>query len=135
MQTAIVIIVLVFLIVIASVIWRTQRRAIPCPFWLGWLVELENPLTKNNRSKSIIRQLDLRPGMKVLDIGSGPGRLTIPVAETVGPAGKVIAVDIQQEMLIRVKNKAVANGLQNIDFVQMNISKAKLEQDQVDRAV
>jgi ubiquinone/menaquinone biosynthesis C-methylase UbiE len=129
-----VILALIFLSITTVVIWTSQRRAIPCPFWLSWLVELENPFTKNNRSKNIIQQLDVQPGMKVLDVGCGPGRLTIPLAETVGSEGKVIAIDIQQEMLTHAKNKAISRNLQNIDFLQKDISKKKLE-CQVDRAV
>jgi len=58
---------------VVGVVWRfaSRRRAIPCPVWLRWLVELDNPFTATNRAAVIIEHLDLRPGMTVLDIGSG----------------------------------------------------------------
>ena len=71
------------------------------PVWLRWLVELDNPFTEANRSELIIRNLDLQPGDDHLDIGCGPGRLTIPVAQQVGPQGAVVAIDLQAGMLRR----------------------------------
>lgn len=116
-------------------LWNSQRRATPCPFWLRWLVEIENPFTKNNRSSTIVRQLDIQPGMKVMDIGCGPGRVTIPLAEAVGKSGVVIAIDIQKEMLERAKKKAIAKDLHNIHFIRASMGSGELEQTQVERAV
>jgi 2-polyprenyl-3-methyl-5-hydroxy-6-metoxy-1,4-benzoquinol methylase len=62
------------------------------PVWLRWLVKLDNPFTEANHSELIIRNLDLQPGDDHLDIGCGPGRLTIPVAQQVGPQGAVVAI-------------------------------------------
>lgn len=121
----------------ATVIWRTQRRAIPCPFWLGWLVELENPVAKNNRSSAIIAQLELTPGMTAIDIGSGPGRVAIPLARAVGSHGKVYAVDSQPQMLQGVIKKAETIHLKQIVCIQAKVGEGKLISDlanQMDRA-
>ena len=55
---------------------------------------MDNPFTKVNRAQTIVGLLGLAPGMKVLDAGCGPGRLTLPLAKTVGPQGEVLALDI-----------------------------------------
>ena len=70
------------LFVLVWVAWRlfSRRCSLPCPTWLGWLVEKDNPFTKVNRAATIIEHLGLQPGMAVLDAGCGPGRLSIPVA-------------------------------------------------------
>ncbi len=53
----------------------------------------------------------IRPGMTVMDIGCGPGFFTLAMARMAGPEGRVIAVDMQQEMLDLVKKKSDQLGL------------------------
>ena len=73
--------------------------------------------------------------MTVLDIGCGPGRLTIPVAEQVGPQGAVVAIDLQAGMLRRAQERAQAADLSNIRFVQARVGEGKLEAGLADRAL
>ena len=120
-------------VLIASLIWR--RDALPCPTWLGWMVEMDNPFTEVNRARVIVGLLELAPGMKVLDAGCGPGRLTLPLAETIGPQGEVTALDIQEGMLARVRGKVQAAGLQNVQFLQAGLGAGKLAKAYYDRAV
>lgn len=124
-------------ILIVFVIWRlaSRRQTLPCPVWLRWFVELDNPFTKTNRSAVIIEQLDIVPGMSVLDVGCGPGRITIPLARKVGSQGKVVAVDIQAGMLRRAEAKAKKAGLTNIQFVQAGAGEGKIEKNRFDRAL
>jgi ubiquinone/menaquinone biosynthesis C-methylase UbiE len=128
---------LVAAILLGSLAWGagSQRRSLPCPTWLSWLVELDNPVFRGNSAKAILSHLELTPGMKVLDVGCGPGRLTVPAAAAVGPAGEVTAVDIQEGMLARAQAKAGAAGLANIAFRQMAIGQGGLEVDRYDRAL
>ena len=93
--------------VILGLSWRvaSSRRNLPCPAWLAWMVELDNPVFRNNRSTAIIKGLELGPSMSAVDIGCGPGRLTLPMAMMVGPTGKVVAFDIQKEMLDIIREK------------------------------
>jgi ubiquinone/menaquinone biosynthesis C-methylase UbiE len=99
------------------------------------LVEWDTPFSKINRADTIVQHLDLQPGMKVLDVGCGPGRLTIPVAQRIGSQGEVVAVDIQAGMLSRARQKAQAAGLTNIRFLQAGVGEGKLERGQFDRAL
>jgi protein-L-isoaspartate O-methyltransferase len=119
-----------------ALIWRlaSRRYSLPCPTWLRWLVELDNPFTESNRASTIVQQLDLQPAMKVLDLGCGPGRLTIPVAKLLAQ-GKVVAVDIQPGMLQRAQKKAQAAGLNNIRFLQAGAGGGKLGRNEYDRAL
>ena len=50
-------------------------------------------------------------GMKVLDIGSGMGYFSLPMACMVGEKGKVICVDLQEKMLTKLKKRAARAGL------------------------
>ncbi len=128
---------LVGLIILIFPLWRlaSRRRSLPCPVWLRWLVELDNPFTETNRADVIVRNLDLQPGMRVLDVGCGPGRLAIPIAKQIGSQGEVVAVDIQAGMLRRAQEKAKAAQLANIRFLQAGAGEGKLEHDQYDRAL
>jgi ubiquinone/menaquinone biosynthesis C-methylase UbiE len=118
-------------------VWRlaSRRQTLPCPAWLGWMVELDNPFTKTNRASVIIGHLGLQPGMTVLDAGCGPGRLAIPAAKGVGPRGEVVAIDVQPGMLARAREKARAANLDNIRFRRIEIGAGKLEHGKYDRAL
>ena len=123
--------------IVVSLIWRlsSRRHALPCPSWLGWMVELDNPFTKINRARLIVEHLELDPTMKVLDAGCGPGRLTLPLAEAVGPRGEVLAMDIQDGMLARVREKVEAAELRNVQYLQAGLGEGRLPQAHFDRAV
>lgn len=117
--------------------WRlaSRRRALPCPVWLAWLVEMDNPFTRANRAAVILEHLGIEPSMTVLDAGCGPGRLTIPLAKQVGPSGEIVAADIQPGMLQRVRAKAEAAGIGNIRFLQVGLGEGKLDSKRFDRAL
>ena len=128
---------LVCIFIIISVVWRISsiRLSIPCPAWLSWFVELDNPFLKNNRASEIISHLGLLSGMKVLDFGCGPGRLTIPIAKQIGPSGTITAFDMQSGMLERVQVKANQEKLANIEFVQGAAGEGKLGGNEYNRAL
>ena len=131
------IIAVVVIITLVVTIWRlaSSRHSLPCPVWLRWLVELDNPFTKTNRAAFIVETLALAPGMTVLDAGCGPGRLTVPLARGVGTSGRVVALDIQAGMLARAKTKTVTAGLANIDFINAGLGDGKLPRNRFQRAV
>ena len=63
----------------------------------------------------VIAALSLRPGERIADVGCGPGYFTLPLAEAVGPTGKVWAVDIETEMLDRLREHIAEGNLTNIE--------------------
>lgn len=104
-----------------------------CPWWLGWLVELDNPFSRINRAENIIKNADLHKGMIVLDAGCGPGRITVPAALAVGIEGKVIALDIQETMLEKVKNKVSEQRISQVSFFRAGLGENKLPENFFDR--
>jgi FkbM family methyltransferase len=73
----------------------------------------------------IIEHLNVAPGMYVLDVGCGTGRLTIPLARAGGENGCVVAIDVQAGMLKRAQEKAEGAKLTNIRFVHAAIGQGR----------
>ncbi len=118
-------------------LWRatSRRMSLPCPAWLAWMVELDNPLARENRSARIVQHLAVAGGMKILDAGCGPGRLTLPLAIAVGSQGEVVALDLQRSMLDIVERKARARGLGNIRLAVGALDDGGLNPAYFDKAV
>jgi SAM-dependent methyltransferase len=131
--------VIVVLIVLAGlwIAWRlrSRRSPLPCPAEVAWLVEVATPLARATRSDEVVRQLAPRPGARVIDIGCGPGRVTIPLARAVGPGGEVIALDVQAAMLAKVAEKAESERIANIRLMQSDVRNAKIDDGSLDGAV
>src|SRR5436309_239989 len=66
----------------------------------------------------LLAALDIQPGMVVADLGCGSGYFTFRLADKVGPKGKVLAIDIQDEMLEIVKKRAKAKGVANVETIK-----------------
>lgn len=137
MTASIILLLAVAATVLVAVAWRfaSRRQSLPCPVWLRWLVEIDNPFTKTNRAAFIVETLALTHGMTVLDAGCGPGRLTVPLARGVGSTGRVVALDIQPGMLARAKAKTEAAGQENVAFVAAGLGDGRLAANGFDRAV
>jgi ubiquinone/menaquinone biosynthesis C-methylase UbiE len=66
----------------------------------------------------VIRRAALRPGQRVLDLGTGTGSVAVRAASLVTPGGNVTAVDISPEMLELARQRAAGLGLSNITFLE-----------------
>ncbi len=118
-----------------SLFWRygARKTSAPCPTWLAWMLEPGTEDKPFGRSRAI-EQLTLAPGMRVADVGCGPGRLTLPLARAVGPTGEVVALDIQQGMLDRMTKRIEKAGLTNVRATLGGAGDGKLPKDYFDRA-
>jgi arsenite methyltransferase len=65
----------------------------------------------------VIEALQIRPGDRVADIGSGGGYFVFPLAKAVGPEGRVYAVDVDQEMNDLVAQRAKKEGTGNVEVI------------------
>jgi 2-polyprenyl-3-methyl-5-hydroxy-6-metoxy-1,4-benzoquinol methylase len=80
-----------------------------CPWWLAY--SFDNPLRRLLHPPERLFSGLIAPGETALDVGCGMGHFTLGLARMVGPAGKVIAVDLQPQMLERVRRRAERAGL------------------------
>ncbi|EGV18084.1 class I SAM-dependent methyltransferase [Thiocapsa marina] len=67
-----------------------------------------------DRRIEILGALEIRPGMRIADVGAGTGMFTMLFAEGVGPSGKVYAVDISESFLEAIGIRAREAGLGNV---------------------
>jgi hypothetical protein len=79
-----------------------------------------------DRRLAILAALELRPGMRVADVGAGTGLYTMLFADAVGPSGKVYAVDISESFVEAIEARASAAGLDNIVPVLSQETSAEL---------
>jgi ubiquinone/menaquinone biosynthesis C-methylase UbiE len=82
-----------------------------CPWWMRFA--LFTPLRGAINNPERFLAVWVKPGMVVADIGCGTGFLTLPLARLVGRTGKVIAIDLQPEMLEYTRQSAQKEMLEN----------------------
>ncbi len=90
-----------------------------CPWWLTY--SFDNPLRRLLHDRREILAPHVRPGATVADLGCGMGYFTLGLAELVGPAGKVLAVDVQQRQLDHTGRRCERAGLR--DRVELVLSR------------
>jgi ubiquinone/menaquinone biosynthesis C-methylase UbiE len=95
-----------------------------------WLVR--DSREREERCSLMLANLDARLGMTICDMGCGNGFYSIPLAKIVGPTGKILAVDIQPEMLEMLDDRAEAEGIANIVPVLGTVVDPKLPAGEVD---
>jgi ubiquinone/menaquinone biosynthesis C-methylase UbiE len=70
------------------------------------------------KPKELVAALGIRPGMVVVDLGTGGGYMLPYLSAAAGPAGKVIAQDIFPDFLDSAKRRAAELNLKNVEFVR-----------------
>jgi SAM-dependent methyltransferase len=75
---------------------------------------------------------ELRAGQTVLELGSGPGMDSLLAARRVGPTGRVVGVDMCEDMIAKARHNAELLGLKNVEFVNAGIEKLPLSDESVD---
>lgn len=103
--------------------------------WQGaaWLERDERE--KEERGDLLLRELGLRQGMNVADVGAGTGYYSRRIAPLVGPAGVVYAVDVQPEMITMLSDLAKKAGLSNIKPVLSSEDNVRLPEASIDLVI
>lgn len=98
----------------------------------SWLERPERE--KQENLTKLVESLKLEPGMVVADIGAGSGRISEMISPIVGPKGHVLAVDIQDEMLALIRERAKQKNLTNIEPILSTEKSPNLKPNSVDLA-
>jgi len=116
--------------------WRAlgRRRALPCPPAFIWLLE-NRAMERVAGSSLLFDRAGITAGMHVLDAGCGPGRLTLPLAERVGMGGRVLAVDLQEGMLSRLRARTQEHGVTHVQTLRAALGGGELTTRAFDRAL
>ena len=103
--------------------------------WQGaaWLEREERQ--QEERGDLLLRELGLKPGLTVADVGAGTGYYARRMAPLVGSSGQVLAVDVQPEMIQMLTDLAKKAGLANIKPVLGALDNVKLADSSVDLAI
>ncbi len=96
----------------------------------GWLIRKERDAEE--RPREALRALQLEPGMTVCDLGCGNGFWTLLLSRGVGPEGTVLAVDIQPEMLTKLRLRCQEAEVTNVKPILGGIANPNLPHGKVD---
>lgn len=108
----VLLIALVYILIIAKIVRKYYKFPIP-----GFLTRvIDNPIRRRfvQKPKVIATRMQLKPGMRVVEIGPGKGNYTKAVAEKILPDGKVYAIDIQESVIDRLSKKVEKEKISNI---------------------
>ena len=98
-----------------------------------WLERTER--MDEERPDLVLNALDLKPGMTVADIGAGTGYYTWRIAQRIGAAGTVYAVDVQPEMIKALERQMSRRGATNVKAMPGTPADPKLPRNSLDLAL
>jgi precorrin-6B methylase 2 len=90
---------------------------------------------KWQRADELIRQLNIKPGSKVADIGSHEGYMTIKLSATAGNSGKVYAVDVEQSKLDKLRDHLAKGNISNVELIKGDYDNPNLPLNSLDAVI
>ncbi|HZR81896.1 MAG TPA: methyltransferase domain-containing protein [Candidatus Binatia bacterium] len=102
--------VLTLVMAAATRLW-SRKDPEPMPYLVRWILFLPRPYQS---PKQLRRMLGPCPGERILEVGPGIGVHALPVALALAPTGRLAVIDVQQEMLADVNQRAIRARVTNI---------------------
>ena len=100
-----------------------------------WLATFESPGREvYDKKAAIVREAQIKSGMRIADIGAGTGLYSIAFAQQTGEKGLVYAVDISPDFVRNIERRAKNQGLKNIKGIINNQKEIGLPQNSIDLA-
>jgi len=82
--------------------------------------------------KRLVEQVNVMPNQHILDVATGRGAVLFPLANAVGPLGKVVGIDISQQMLIETQKEILKKNLSWVDLQCMDAERLNFLDDSFD---
>ena len=99
---------------------------------MGWLLRPERE--KEENTSILLRNMNIRPGDTIADIGAGAGYHVFKMAK-LAPKGLIYAVDIQDEMLAELERKKSAGEVKNVRVVKGSEKSINLLENTLDKVL
>ena len=87
------------------------------------------------RATEIIRELAIKSGSKVADVGCHEGYMSVKLAAIVGTSGKVYSVDVSQSKLDKLKDNITKRSITNVEMIKGDYDNPKLPLDKLDAVI
>jgi SAM-dependent methyltransferase len=110
---------------------RAEWRA-AAPGWRAWVEVLEAEDGGGAVSRTLVQLAGIGPGDAVLDVAAGYGEPGLTAARAVAPGGRVVCTDISGEMLAVGRERAAAEGLDNLQVVECDAEELRFEEASFD---
>ncbi|MHB8862654.1 MAG: class I SAM-dependent methyltransferase [Pirellulaceae bacterium] len=95
-----------------------------------WLIR--DVREREERCSLMLANLGVRTGQTILDMGCGNGFYSLPLAKMVGATGRILAVDIQPEMLVMLRTRMEQEGIDNVSPILGSVHNPRVPAATVD---
>ncbi|TFG19722.1 MAG: class I SAM-dependent methyltransferase [Promethearchaeota archaeon] len=131
----ILLIILAIILFYLFVLIKIIRKIHPFPIPAFAIRFIDNPIRRRYIQKPdlIAKRMKLEPGMQVLEIGPGKGTYTKAVAKRILPDGIVYAIDIQENIIEKLKERLAKENISNITPKIDDAYDLSFENDSIDR--
>jgi SAM-dependent methyltransferase len=113
--------------------WRyaSRRWALPCPSLFAWAVD-GRLADRMAGTELTLSRMGLQPGMTVVEMGPGPGRLLLRAARRVLPSGRAIGIELQEGMIKKLRAKLSRDDPGNVNVIHASATDKVLPDGQAD---
>lgn len=109
---------------------RNQDRPRTAEGWVKWHSWME--LAFGPVTRWVLEAVRAAPGTRALDLGCGTGIPALALAQAIGPAGNVTAIDVDADMLAGASENARRQGLENLQVREMNVDQLEFGEGSFD---